>query len=77
MRAAAGASSTLLLFEFVVAEDGSEFDASDIDVSMLALVGGRERTLDEYTVLLGLAGWQVRKTVPTPVQTIIEAVPTN
>lgn len=74
---AASASSTLLLFEFLVPDDGGEFDATDIDVFMLALVGGRERTLAEYAHLLGQAGWQVRRTVETPVQTIIEAVPTN
>ena len=42
---------------------------------MLALVGGRERTLAEYADLLGQAQWKVQRTVPTPVQTIIEAVP--
>jgi O-methyltransferase/methyltransferase family protein len=75
IRAAASSSSTLLLFEFVVPEDASEFDASDIDVFMLALVGGRERTLAEYTDLLEQARWKVQRTVATPVQTIIEAVP--
>ena len=75
VRAAANPSSTLLLFEFVMPEDSNEFDASDIDVFMLALVTGRERTLAEYTDLLGQARWKVKKTVPTPVQTIIEAVP--
>jgi hypothetical protein len=73
VRAAASSSSVLLLFEFVVPEDASEFEASDIDVSMLALVGGRERTLAEYADLLHQAGWLVLRTVPTPVQTIIEA----
>jgi hypothetical protein len=77
VRAAASPSSTLLLFEFVMPEDANEFDASDIDVFMLALVTGRERTLSEYTDLLGQADWKVRRTVPTPVQTIIEAVPTG
>lgn len=73
VRASASPTSTLLLFEFVVPEDGAEFDATDVDVFMLALVGGRERTLVEYADLLGQAGWQVRRTVETPVQTIIEA----
>lgn len=73
VRAAASATSTLLLFEFVVPDDGAEFDATDVDVFMLGLVGGRERTLAEYATLLGRAGWQVRRTVDTPVQTIIEA----
>ena len=77
VRAAASPSSTLLLFEFVMPEDANEFDASDIDVFMLALVTGRERTLAEYSDLLGQARWKVQRTVRTPVQTIIEAVPTG
>jgi len=76
VRKAASPSSTLLLFEFVVPEDGAEFDATDVDVFMLGLVGGRERTLAEYADLLGQAGWQVRRTVGTPAQTIIEATTT-
>lgn len=73
VRAAGSPSSNLLLFEWVVPEDGVEFEATDVDVFMLGLVGGRERTLAEYADLLGLAGWQVRRTVETPAQTIIEA----
>jgi C-methyltransferase len=75
VRAAASPSSTLLLFEFVLPEDASVFEASDVDIYMLALVGGRERTLAGYLDLLGQAQWEVQRTVPTPVQTIIEAVP--
>lgn len=73
LRAAAPDDATLLLFEFVIPEDAAEFEATDIDVSMLALVGGRERTLAEYVSLLEAAGWHFRRTVPTPSQTIIEA----
>jgi hypothetical protein len=65
-----------LLFEFVMPEEANEFDASDVDVFMLALVTGRERTLTEDTDLLRQARWKVQRTVLTPVQTIIEAVPT-
>ena len=67
--------STLLLFEFVVPEDAEPFEASDIDVFMLALVGGRERTLKEYQQLLADAGWALVATIPTPSQTILEARP--
>ena len=42
---------------------------------MLALVGGRERTLKEYQQLLADAGWALVATVPTPSQTILEARP--
>jgi hypothetical protein len=73
LRDAAPDGATLLLFEFVLPEDAGEFDASDIDVSMLALVGGRERTLAEYADLLEQTGWRLERTVLTPVQTIVEA----
>jgi hypothetical protein len=36
VRAAATPSSTLLLFEFVLPEDASPFEASDVDIYMLA-----------------------------------------
>lgn len=74
-RAASRPDSTLLLFEFVVPEDAEPFEASDIDVYMLALVGGRERTLNEYQQLLAAGGWRLARTVTTPSQTIIEARP--
>lgn len=75
VRAAAAPEARLLLFEFVVPDESGDFEATDIDVYMLALVSGHERTLAEYADLLRRAGWDVTRTVPTPVQTIIEAVP--
>jgi hypothetical protein len=43
---------------------------------MLALVGGQERTADEYGELLAKAGFRLERVVPTttPVS-IVEAVP--
>jgi hypothetical protein len=75
VRAAARADSTLVLFEFVVPEDATAFEASDIDMYMLALVGGHERTQTEYTRLLAAGGFDLSRTIPTPTQTIIEAKP--
>jgi hypothetical protein len=77
VRAAASPTSTLLLIEFVVPDDAAEFEATDIDVDMLALVGGRERTLAEYTELLSSSGWQLQRKVTTPSQDILEARPTS
>ena len=74
IRRAASLGSTLLLFEFVVPEDSAPFDdVSDIDVFMLTLVSGRERTLPDYEQLLSATDWRLMRTVPTPSQTIIEA----
>ena len=75
LRQASPPNGTLLLFEFVVPEDAEPFDASDIDVFMLALVRGRERTLKEYEQLLDAAGWKLVAALPTTSQTIIEARP--
>jgi hypothetical protein len=58
IRNAASPESTLLVFEFIIPDDAGEFEASDIDVAMLALVTGRERTLPEYVALLERAGWR-------------------
>jgi hypothetical protein len=75
LRQASPPTGTLLLFEFVVPEDAEPFEASDIDVFMLALVRGRERTLKEYEQLLDAAGWKLVAALPTTSQTIIEARP--
>lgn len=75
LRAASLRDSRLLLFEFVLPEDAEPFAASDIDVFMLALVSGRERTLTEYEQLLAATGWNLVNAIPTPSQTIIEARP--
>ena len=77
VRAASAPNSTLLLFEFVIPEDAGQFEASDIDVYVLALVGGRERTLKEYSRLLEAGGCQLHRAVPTPSQDILEAIPTR
>lgn len=53
----------------------SRSEATDIDVSMLALMGRRERTPGEYTAVLARSGWRVTGTVRTAVRTIIQATP--
>jgi hypothetical protein len=75
LRAASLRDSRLMLFEFVVPEDAEPFAASDIDVFMLALVSGRERTLKEYEQLLAATGWNLVDAISTPSQAIIEARP--
>ena len=76
VRAAAAADSTLLLMEFLVPEDENEgFSATDIDIDMLILVGGRERTEREYAELLASTGWRLTRTIPTERQTLLEAHP--
>lgn len=73
VREAAAAHSTLLLMEFVVPEDDEDFEATDIDIDMLILVGGRERTEREYAELLASSGWRLTRAIPTERQTLLEA----
>lgn len=69
----------LLLVEAVLPEraaDGPE--ATRMDLHMLTLVGGRERTEAEYRSLLSAAGFAVARVVPTASPTgiaVVEAVP--
>jgi hypothetical protein len=75
VREAAGTDSTLLLMEFLVPEGDEGFEATDIDIDMLILVGGRERTEREYGELLAATGWRLARTVPTERQSLLEAHP--
>ncbi len=65
--AAAGATheATVLVLEAVL-PDGPDFHrAKTLDVMMLALTGGRERTLDQYDALLAKAGLTMTQATPT------------
>ena len=73
VREAAATDSTLVLMEFVVPEDDEDFEATDIDIDMLILVGGRERTEREYDELLASSGWRLTRAIPTERQTLLEA----
>jgi hypothetical protein len=65
----------LLLLEIVLAPGGDPL-GSLADIEMMALPGGRERTVEEYRQLLSRAGLRLTRIVPTKSpQSVIEAVP--
>ncbi|MGH7676444.1 MAG: methyltransferase [Gemmatimonadales bacterium] len=66
-REAGEAGARVLVIERTVApgEDHAPFTA--MDLRMLILTGGRERTLDEYAALARRAGLRVHAATPTPV----------
>jgi hypothetical protein len=46
-----------------------------MDMNMLVMLSGRERTAAEYTALLRRCGWKVEEVIPTPgLFSVIEAV---
>jgi hypothetical protein len=62
--AAPGAS--LVIVESVIPPDDTPHPAKLIDLTMLALLTGRERTAIEYEALLSAAGFTMDRIVPTP-----------
>jgi hypothetical protein len=75
-RRAIAPSGRLLVVELVIAPGNDPDFGKFLDLHMLALVGGRERTQSEYRDLLGEAGFQVTRVVPTAAgASVVEAVP--
>ena len=70
------ADGKLLLVEMVVAPCDAADLAKVIDLEMLVIAGGKERTEAEYRQLLAGAGWRLTRVIPTesPAQ-IVEAEP--
>lgn len=58
-------SAAVLLLEVVMPEGPRSHWAKTLDVMMLALTGGRERTLPEYDALLAGAGLELVRATPT------------
>ena len=67
----------LILVEHVIQRGNDPQMGKLVDLQMLVALGGRERTEAEFRALLGEAGFELTKVVPTQAQvSVIEAVPT-
>ncbi|WP_048634750.1 methyltransferase [Mycolicibacterium aurum] len=75
IRAAVTDGGKLVLLEMVLPERASSFIGHLLDLEMLLMVSGRERTRSEYEQLLGQAGFQLTRVIPTvsPLS-VVEAV---
>jgi len=62
---AMSSSSKLLLVESVIPPGNEPFGGKFLDLVMLLIPGGKERTADEYRTLLGKAGFELTRTVAT------------
>jgi hypothetical protein len=58
VRESAGAGTRLLILDSVVTSDESSRQTKVLDLVMLALVNGRERTSDQWSQLLERGGWE-------------------
>jgi hypothetical protein len=66
----------LLLVEQLVQPGNAPDPARLLDLEMLVLVGGRERTEEDFRAMLSAAGFSLKRVVPTRLPlSIVEAVP--
>jgi O-methyltransferase domain len=65
-----------LLVEMVVPDTDATSFSKLLDLNMLAMTGGRERTKAEFRALLDAANYELTRIIPTIApQSVIEAVP--
>ncbi|HZN55005.1 MAG TPA: methyltransferase [Candidatus Polarisedimenticolaceae bacterium] len=75
-RTAMGPKGTLLLVEMVLPAGNEPHFGKVLDMVMLSIPGGVERTAEEYGALLAKAGFKLTRIVPTEsVVGVIEGVP--
>ncbi len=75
VRRAAPSHARVLLIESLVTDSPGPHFSKTLDVLMLAITGGRERTAPEYGTLLSTAGFRVERVIPTRSQhSLVEAV---
>jgi hypothetical protein len=68
--------SKLLIVERVVPEGNEPSEAKLFDINMLVMLGGLERTPSEYRAILGDAGFELTRVVPTTtLVSVLEGVP--
>jgi hypothetical protein len=73
-RQAMAPMSRLLLIEMIIPEGDTPSYGKLLDLEMLVLAGGRERTSNEYAALLANAGFRMTRIIPTRTSSsIIEA----
>jgi hypothetical protein len=69
-------NSRLLIIEMVLPTGNTPHPGKMLDIVMLAVAGGQERTVPEYRQLLEKAGFQLTRVVPTEsAVSIVEALP--
>jgi hypothetical protein len=65
----------LLIVDMVVPDTGARSFSKLLDLNMLAMTGGRERTKAEFRALLDAADYKLTRIIPTMApQSVLEAV---
>jgi C-methyltransferase len=78
VRASTGDGARLILVESVIPPHHRDFSTKWLDLEMLVGNAGRERTADEYRILLQKAGFQMTRVIPTASPfSLVEAAPSG
>ena len=76
VRKAIKPAGRLLIIEIVLTEGDAPHPGKMLDIVMLVVTGGQERTESEYRALLAKTGFQLSRVVPTAsAVSVVEAVP--
>ena len=76
IRKAAPKHAKLLLLETLVTDDAAGQWAKLLDIHMMVLLGGKQRSVKEYSALLDAAGFSLQRTLDTRADiSILEATP--
>lgn len=65
IRSAMSENGKVLIVEMVVPEGNEPHPSKALDILMLVMEGGKERTKDEYGKLLGASGLKLTRVIPT------------
>lgn len=65
IRSAMSETGKVLIVEMVVPEGNDAHPSKALDVLMLVMEGGKERTKDEYEKLLAASGLRLTRVIPT------------
>jgi hypothetical protein len=65
LRKAARPGAKLVVYELALPEGPEPHPSKGLDIVMLTVVGGRERTAAEYAALFATAGWSNGEVIPT------------
>ena len=68
-------TAKLLLIERIVAPPNEVPATKFVDLNMLVLPGGRERTREEFSDLFAKSGFELTRTAPAGMHNVIEALP--
>ena len=76
VRRAMRPTARVLVLEAPLPSDDSPGPGRWLDLQVMVLCGGRERTVEEYAALFDKAGLRLARTIPTahPAMTVVEAV---